>query len=114
MLTSILTTSFIIDLVKTMFDLRFINMIKNRERKQKTRTRKREQKRQIKFDFEQKRIKNRCRKRRTTNSINKEYSCDKFRTYIRLFNANNNLFFALLSNFVRIFFDKSIIINFVE
>ncbi len=45
MLTSTLTTSFIINFVKTMFDLRLINIIKNCERKQKIKTRKCKQKR---------------------------------------------------------------------
>ena len=40
MSTSTLTTSFITNFIKTMLDLRFINMIKNCERKQETRIRK--------------------------------------------------------------------------
>jgi len=44
MLTSTLTTSSIIDSIKTMFDLRFINIIENCERKQKIRTCKHKQK----------------------------------------------------------------------
>ncbi len=97
-----------------MFDLRLINIIENCERKQKTRTCKRKRKRQIKFDLEQKRIKNCCRKRQTTSNINKKYSFYKFKVYIRLFNANNNLFVALLSNSIKILFNKFIIINFVN
>jgi len=114
MLTFILTTSFIIDLVKTMFDLRLINMIKNRKRKQEVRIYERKQKRQIELDLKQERIKNCRRKRRATSSINEEYFRDKFKTYIRLSNANNNFLVTSSSNFVRIFFDKSIIMNFVD
>jgi len=45
MSTSILTISSIIDFVKIMLDLRLINIIENRERKQKTRTCERKQER---------------------------------------------------------------------
>jgi hypothetical protein len=114
MLTSTLTTSFIINFIKTMFDLRLINIIENRKRKQETKIRKRERKRQIEFNFKQKRIKNCRRKRQATNSINKKYFRNRFRAYICLFNANNNLLVALLSNFVRILFDKFVIMNFVD
>jgi len=41
MSTSTLTTSSISNFVKMMLDLRFINIIKNRERKQETRIRER-------------------------------------------------------------------------
>ncbi len=106
-----LLINFIFNLVKTILDLRLINIIENCERKQKTKTRERKQKYQIKFDIEQECIKNRCRKQQTTNSLNKEYFCDNFRAYIYLFDANNNFLLISLSNSIRILFDKSIIIN---
>jgi len=97
-----------------MFDLRFINIIENCERKQKIRTCERKRKCQIKLDFEQERIKNCRRKRQATSSINKEYFRDKSKTYTRLLNANNNFFVASSSNFIRIFFDKFVMMNFVN
>ncbi len=48
---STLSISFTLDFIKTMFNLRLINIIENCERKQETKTRKRKQKHQIKFDL---------------------------------------------------------------
>jgi len=113
-LISTLSTNSILDSIKKILNLRLINIIKNCERKQETKIYKYKQKRQIKFNFKQKYIKKRCRKQQVTSSINKKYSRNKFKAYICLFNANNNILVALLSNLVKLLFDKSIIIDFVK
>jgi len=63
-----------------MFNFRFINIIENRECKQKIRNRERKRERQLKLDIEQERIEKRCCKRRTTSNIDTRYSRDKFKT----------------------------------
>ncbi len=110
---SILSTSSIFDSIKTILDLHFIDIIDNCACKQKTKTRKRKKKRQIEIDFEQNCIKKCCRKQQTTSSIDREYFCDRSRTYIYLSNADTNILSTLSSSSVRILFDKSVIIDFV-
>jgi hypothetical protein len=102
------------DPVKTMLDLRLMNMLEDRQRKDEERARERERQRRMDLDQEQERLEVARRKRRATSSIDKGYPRDRSRAYTRLSDADNYILAVPPSSPVRIPFDESVMEDFVE